>query len=120
MPTDGTTIQVDPVPPSSGLVAELHALFISRLNSGQIPPGTTFDDFFAMWSCERRGPDDVGLDDRLPTLADAGERIDRPRKVLKGVIKTLVLLVDFADRPNSGQRPSSVYEPMLSARRARS
>jgi immune inhibitor A len=57
----------------------------------------------------------MGLDDGA-TVQDRSARpqlIDRPRTALRGVIRTLVLLVDFPDKPHSGDRGPNFYEHML-------
>jgi immune inhibitor A len=57
-----------------------------------------------------------GLDDgkvHLSAHRELPQLIDRPKKALKGVIRTIVLLVDFEDRHHSEQRSASFYEQML-------
>jgi immune inhibitor A len=106
------------VPPSPTLLLELYAAYRGMIESKRLPTTMTFEEFFAVWSANRRGTSYRGLDDGKtgpggfkPTSGP--ELIDRPDTPLKGVIKTLVLLVDFEDRPHSGDRAPSFYEQML-------
>jgi immune inhibitor A len=103
------------VPPSPELLANLHARYQSLSASGQLPASLTFDQFFAVWATGRRGPDELGLDDGMPMApgAEGPELIDRPLTQLKGAIRTIVLLVDFPDRPAQGTRQREFYEQML-------
>ncbi len=106
------------IPPSPTLLLELFATYKGLIETKRLPAQTTFEEFFAVWGASRRGANVRGLDDGK-TVADGfkptsgPELIDRPPSPLRGVIKTLVLLVDFDDRPNSGERAPSFYEQML-------
>ena len=103
------------VPPSPNLLVELYARWKGLIENGRLPKNITFDEFFYVWSSGRRGENLPGLDDGCTHLANREEPqlIDRPPLILKGVIQTLVLLVDFPDRPHSEQRDTSFYEQML-------
>ena len=106
------------VPPSPGLLLELYATFQGLIETKRLPADMKFEEYFTVWCAARRGTNNQGLDDgkiELGGLKPAGgpELIDRPANPLKGVINTLVLLVDFEDRPHSGERTRSFYEQML-------
>ncbi|MEK7810854.1 MAG: M6 family metalloprotease domain-containing protein [Pseudomonadota bacterium] len=75
----------------------------------------SFDDYYRVWRSNRRGENFVGLDDGCLQHAPSADRqlIDRPSKQLKGAIHTLVLLVDFADRPHSDNRSPAFFQQML-------
>ncbi|QMU31658.1 M6 family metalloprotease domain-containing protein [Adhaeribacter radiodurans] len=80
-----------------------------------MPKNLTFDEFFKVWSASRRSENYVGLDDGKTTSASKKELqlIERPTKALEGIINTIVLLVDFEDRPHSPNKPVSYYKEML-------
>jgi immune inhibitor A len=106
------------VPPSPALLLELYAQFKGMVDTKRLPEKMTFEEYFTVWSASRRGTNYRGLDDGK-TIPDGlkptsgPELIDRPPAPLRGVIKTLVLLVDFEDRPHSEERAPSFYEQML-------
>lgn len=103
------------VPPSPNLLLELYSKWKSLNESGRLPKNIGFEDYLKVWSSSRRGENLVGLDDGRPIegAKDSPQLIDRPPLKLKGVIQTLVLLVDFADRPHAEQRDASFYAQML-------
>ncbi|MEX6690040.1 M6 family metalloprotease domain-containing protein [Danxiaibacter flavus] len=104
------------VPPSPNLLLELYAAYRGLQDSNRLPKDISFEQYFYIWSSGRRGEDVAGLDDgkiREATGADEPQLIDRPPQKLKGVIRTLVLLVDFEDRPHAEFREPSFYEQML-------
>ncbi|NUP07291.1 MAG: M6 family metalloprotease domain-containing protein [Polyangiaceae bacterium] len=74
-----------------------------------------FEDYYRVWRAGRRAENQVGLDDgaRAPAPASTPQRIDRPGTELKGVIRTVVLLVDFDDRPHDPSHTANHYERML-------
>ena len=104
-----------PVPPSPDAIAQLYARFLELKEARRLPKGMTFDQYYAVWRSGRRGENFVGLDDGALHHAASTERqlIDRPPKMLKGIIQTLVLLVDFTDRPHSDNRSPAFFEQML-------
>jgi immune inhibitor A len=58
----------------------------------------------------------IGLDDgkvKEGINKNEAQLINRPPTELKGIIQTVVLLVDFEDRPHASQREPSYYEQML-------
>ncbi len=103
------------VPPSPSLLLELYATWKGLVDSKRLPKLLTFEQYLYVWSSSRRGENVIGLDDGKTKGGSAGEPqlIDRPPRPLKGIIQTVVLLVDFEDRPHAEQRSPSFYEQML-------
>ncbi len=103
------------VPPSPALLLQLYVRYRSLLESRRLPQDLTFEQFFAVWSSSRRGENFVGLDDGSTTHGPStdAQLIDRPAVQLKGVVRTVVLLVDFPDRPHAGTRAAAFFEKML-------
>lgn len=103
------------VPPSPALLAQLHARYSELIRARRLPPTVSFEEWFRVWRSSRRGENVVGLDDGAveQQRSDAPQLIDRPSKQLRGVVQTLVLLVDFADRPHNPERPAAFFEQML-------
>ena len=103
------------VPPSPALMTQLYARYQELIATHLLPKSTTFEMFFRYWSSGRRSEDELGLDDGVirPTGALAPEQIARPQVKLKGIIRTLVLLIDFADSPHDDTRPVNFFEQML-------
>ncbi len=105
------------VPPSPGLMQRLLQQYRAMRHEQSLPPGTSFTQFFDDWASPRRGGPAAlvaGLDDgrfERPSLPATGtERCVRP---LKGVVNTLVLLVDFPDRHHQPSHTREHYERML-------
>jgi hypothetical protein len=103
------------VPPSPELLTQLYARYQELMRSKRLPGSTTFEQFYFFWRASRRGENFVGLDDGATASArsDAPQLIDRPSLPLRGVIQTLVLLVDFNDRPHGDDHTPAMYEQML-------
>jgi immune inhibitor A len=103
------------MPPSPNLLMELYARWKGLIKNGRLPKNITFEEFFYVWSSGRRGQNLAGLDDGCTHVVEknAPQLISRPPLKLRGIIQTLVLLVDFPDRPHSEQRDASFYEQML-------
>jgi len=106
------------VPPSPEALTQLYARWQELRRQGSLPADMGFEAFYAVWRAGRRGGNLRGLDDGATTagsVADkaAVERINRPPVQLQGVVRSLVLLVDFPDRPATGRRSASFYEQML-------
>jgi immune inhibitor A len=105
------------VPPSPALMAQLKAKYTELIQKKLLPTTISFSDYYQVWRSERRSENLVGLDDGATILNQNGafEQILRPRPntELNGVVQTLVLLVDFEDRPASLDRNASFYEQML-------
>ena len=75
----------------------------------------TFEQYFWVWRSGRRGENLVGLDDGALEQRPSTDKqlITRPDRQLGGVIRTLVLLVDFPDREHDPNRGPSYYDAML-------
>lgn len=104
------------VPPSPGLMVTLFTRFQELIRTKRLPIGWSFEDYFKFWLSRRRGRELPGMDDGLmlpPKSADAAQLITRPDKKLKGVIRTIALLVDFEDQPASTERTTDMYQQML-------
>ena len=106
------------VPLAPDALAQSYARFMELRGQGRLPASMSFDQYYAVWRSGRRGGNLVGLDDGSTHAGSASDkaglqRIDRPEAQLKGVARTLVLLVDFPDLPNSGNRSAAFFEQML-------
>ena len=106
------------VPPSPELFAQLYARWNELRAAKRLPEKVTFEDFYFTWRAGRRGENLIGLDDASLIQGSSAEKegrqlITTPEKPLKGIIKTIVLLVDFDDRPHRADRTPSYYEQML-------
>lgn len=103
------------VPPSPALLTQLHARFSELKQQKRLARSTSFDDFYRFWRSGRRGENCVGLDDGAVRLgsSDEAQLIARPPATLQGVVRTVVLLVDFEDRPSTGKRSPAFYRQML-------
>ncbi len=104
-----------PIPPSPQLLAQLYARYLALKEERRLPADLSFEHFFKVWRSSHRGENFAGLDDGIQTHGSSTEKqlIDRPTKALKGVIQTLVLLVDFPDCPHSENRTPASYRQML-------
>jgi immune inhibitor A len=104
------------VPPSPGLLLELYARYKGLIADSRLPADISFEEYYYVWTSSRRSENYIGLDDgktELRRSTDGPQLIDRPPRELKGVIQTLVLLVDFEDKPHGEQRTASFYDQML-------
>lgn len=103
------------VPLSPDALSQLYARFVELKAKGRLPKEMAFEAYYAVWRSGRRGANPRGLDDGARSAAAGGakELIARPDVQLKGVVQTLVLLVDFPDKPNTGHRSASFFEQML-------
>ena len=103
------------VPPSPRLMASLRERYDALMEQGRLPKELTFKQFFDVWATNRRGENFMGLDDgRMkhgPSVA--AQLIDRPPKKLTGVIRTIVLLVEFPDQPHAKLNSRQHFERML-------
>jgi immune inhibitor A len=104
-----------PVPLAPQALAQLYARYLELMESRRLPAETTFEQFYWVWRSGRRGENCVGLDDGALISAPSTDKqpITRPDKALHGVIRTLVLLVDFADRPHDPHHGPGYYDAML-------
>ena len=103
------------VPPSPRLMHDLLQRYRALLEERRIPKGTTFKQFFDVWVSARRGENFIGLDDGSLDHGPAGgaQALHRPKVKLKGVVKTLVLLVDFPDQAHAIEKTPGYYKRML-------
>jgi immune inhibitor A len=103
------------VPPSPELLAKLFERYKELKAQERVPESLTFKQFFDVWASRRRGEDFVGLDDGSLKSGPAAavQLIDRPKKRLRGTIRTLVLLVDFPDVPHNAVNSLAHYKRML-------
>ena len=87
-----------PVPPHPGLISQLYARYRELISQHRLNKSVTFEQFFDYWRSKRRGENLPGLDDgeiEINLAPDAPQLISRPPGKLSGVVRTLVLLVDF-------------------------
>lgn len=103
------------VPPSPELLGKIYAKYEDLMDKKMLPDTLTFQEYFAVLSSELRGEDFVGLDDEaLEHGSKTGaELINRPEIELKGVVNTLVLLVDFPDKPHNPDQTTDSFRQML-------
>ena len=103
------------VPPSPELMNKLLQRWTDLVAQKRLPPGTTFKQWFDYWVSSRRGENFFGLDDgRLEHASRAAAAlISRPSKKLTGVVRTIVLLVDFSDQPHIMENTATHFEHML-------
>jgi immune inhibitor A len=111
----GCQAQQCAVPASPGLISKLYARYLSLIAEGRLDADMTFEEFYKVWRSSRRGPNNVGLDDGELRLGGTKGplRIDQPAKKLSGEVRTLVLLVDFPDRPHADDHSPGMYQQML-------
>ncbi|MGK5731031.1 M6 family metalloprotease domain-containing protein [Streptomyces sp. URMC 124] len=104
-----------PVPLAPDARARLYTRYLDLMDLGRLPKGTSFEDYYYIWRSARRGEKRVGLDDGAVRVGPVAERelIERPSKRLKGVVNTLVLLVDFPDRPHDPNHRTGHYRQLL-------
>lgn len=103
------------VPLSPDALAQLYARFVELKATGRLPASMGFEQYYAVWRSGRRSENFIGLDDGAKQQRAAADKelIARPDIKLRGAIQTLVLLVDFPDRPNTGNRSPAFFEQML-------
>ncbi|MDB5801328.1 MAG: peptidase [Rhodocyclales bacterium] len=103
------------VPPSPRLMNQLFARYTELRDAGRLAANMTFDDFYRVWRSSRRSENFKGLDDGEVTHATATDfqRISKPVTRLVGVIRTLVLLVDFSDKAHDANHTPAYYQQML-------
>lgn len=102
-------------PPSPELMAQLYAKYLELRQERRLPQEMTFDQFFYFWSASRRSENFIGLDDGATEHRPSTDLqlITRPPQALRGVIRTIVLLADFEDRPHSIEHTPAFYEQLL-------
>ncbi|WP_028922288.1 M6 family metalloprotease domain-containing protein [Pseudonocardia acaciae] len=104
-----------PVPPSPQVLARLYAQYQVLRRERRLPSSMSFEQYYRLWHAQHRGENLVGLDDGAVRQGASTDKqlIDRPDKQLKGVVRTIVLLVDFPDRPHGPERGPGFYDQML-------
>lgn len=104
-----------PVPLSPQALAGLYAQYLGLQRSRRLPSTVTFEQFYRVWRSGRRGENFIGLDDGALAHGPSTDKqlITRPSTKLKGVVRTVVLLVDFPDRPHDPLRGPAFYDQML-------
>ena len=115
MPSNACTRDTCCVPPSPRLMKRLLAKYEELLAQERIPKELTFKQFFAVWVCDRRGEDVIGLDDGSLVAGPAVpvELISRPKKVLKGTVRTIALLVEFPDCRHAPEHSVAHFRRLL-------
>ncbi|HET6954657.1 MAG TPA: M6 family metalloprotease domain-containing protein [Acidimicrobiales bacterium] len=96
-------------------MAQLYARFLELRQSRRLPEKMTFEEYYLVWRSGRRGENFIGLDDGAVAHGPSTDKqlITRPPTELHGVIRTLVLLVDFPDHPHDPNHGPGYYETML-------
>ncbi|MGW6915067.1 M6 family metalloprotease domain-containing protein [Kitasatospora sp. NPDC054939] len=114
-PTDPDDHHPCRIPLSPQAQAQLQARYQDLMNTRRLPKETTFEQFYFVWRSRRRGENLIGLDDGAvrPGPSTGAQLIDRPARQLKGVVRTLVLLIDFPDRPHEPDHTTGHFEQML-------
>lgn len=103
------------VPLSPQALAQLYARYLSLRTARRLPQRMTFEEYYWVWRSSRRCENFIGLDDGALTHDSSTHRqlIDRPTKMLRGSIPTVVLLVDFPDRQHTEDHSVDYYREML-------
>ncbi|MED7950481.1 M6 family metalloprotease domain-containing protein [Streptomyces sp. BE303] len=104
-----------PVPMSPDALAALRAHYRELIRTRRLPQDITFEQYYYVWRSQRRGENLIGLDDGAvrPGPSTGAQLITRPSRKLKGEIRTLVLLVDFPDRPHDPAHTVEHFEQLL-------
>jgi immune inhibitor A len=115
MPHHECQLQRCTVPPSPGLMQNLLQRWTDLIAEKRLPADTTFKEWFDYWVSSRRGENFFGLDDARLTHGPAmgAALISRPKKKLAGTVRTVVLLVDFPDKPHAMENTNIHFEHML-------
>ena len=114
--TEDCSVHSHLVPPNPSLIARLHTRYRELHSQRRLPSSTSFEHFYAYWRSKRRGENLPGLDDGVssePFAPDLPQLITPPTAHLRGTIRTIVLLVDFPDRPAQVALTPSHYRDLL-------
>lgn len=103
------------VPLAPHALARLYTRYLELKNARRLPVDMTFEEYYTFWRSGRRGESFVGLDDGAvaPGLSSDKQLITRPPSQLAGVIRTIVLLVDFPDLPHDPSHGPGYYRKLL-------
>ncbi len=103
------------VPLSPEALANLYAHYLALQDAHRLPKALTFEQYYRVWVSELRGENFVGLDDGALRHHPSTEKqlITRPTTRLTGVVRTVVLLVDFPDHPHEQFHTTGFYDRML-------
>ncbi|MFF8774574.1 M6 family metalloprotease domain-containing protein [Kitasatospora sp. NPDC015120] len=104
-----------PVPLSPDALQALHDEYLRLIETRRLPKFITFGQYYYVWRSRVRGENVVGLDDGAtrPGPSTDAQLITRPSKRLKGVVRTMVLLVDFPDQPHDPAHTPAHFEELL-------
>jgi immune inhibitor A len=104
-----------PVPLSPQALARLYGRYLALKKARRLDAGVSFEEFYRVWRSGRRGENQVGLDDGETRSGPSTDKqlITRPPQQLRGVIQTLVLLVDFPDKEHDPSHGPDYYAQML-------
>ncbi|MEV6972638.1 M6 family metalloprotease domain-containing protein [Kitasatospora sp. NPDC093806] len=97
------------------VLAALHDEYERLIETGRLPKDITFAQYYHVWRSRRLGENIVGLDDGaiVPGPRTDAQLISHPSRKLKGVVRTLVLLVDFPDLPHDPAHTAEHFEQLL-------
>jgi immune inhibitor A len=103
------------VPLSPQALSRLYTQFLDLQGARRLPASMTFEQYYAFWRSGRRGESFVGLDDGAVTTEPhpGPQLITRPPTQLKGIVRTIVLLVDFPDKPHDPSHGPGYYHKLL-------
>jgi M6 family metalloprotease domain len=103
------------VPLSPQALAKLYTRYLSLRAARRLPKRMTFEEYYWVWRSSRRSENFIGLDDGAQGHSASTDRqlIDRPTRALRGKVPTVVLLVDFPDRPHGEDHSADYYRQML-------
>jgi immune inhibitor A len=103
------------VPLSPQALSRLYTQFLDLQGARRLPANMTFEQYYTFWRSGRRGESLVGLDDGAVTaeLRSDPVLITRPPTQLKGIIRTIVLLVDFPDKQHDPSHGPGYYRKLL-------
>jgi len=102
------------VSPHPDLIKNLIRQYDQLIQEGKIPKEKTFNEFYTEWGAKRGGEILSGKDDgAFAPVPGRPSRIDPPARVLQGTVKTMVLLVDFSDRPANPAHNRQHFQDMI-------
>ncbi|MFB6891722.1 M6 family metalloprotease domain-containing protein [Kitasatospora sp. NPDC056327] len=115
VPGDLSRPHLCPVPLAPAALAELHDEYRQLVESRRLPEQISFAQYYRVLRTQWRGENVVGLDDGAirPGPRSDAQLIDHPSEKLKGVVPTVVLLVDFPDRPHDPAHTVEHFEQLL-------